>query len=94
MAHVVHRTSLRNVMYTFQSLWCGKVSPPTSIHADIAFKNSESRKFLRLHDITLQLVPPSRYQKKMIEPCHGIIRAIYLRLNYAEPDEDNKLTAM
>lgn len=39
-----------------------------------------------MYDVQIRSVPPNRHQKNMLEPRHGHIRLIYIRLRKADPN--------
>lgn len=54
------------------------------MHADGAFKTDAFQPFLSKYNIQLCPVPPRRHEKNMIEPLHGVIRCIFVRLRHAD----------
>ena len=77
----------------FQATWLAQFWNPSALEGDFAFVTDEFQTFLRDRGIGLRPVPPRRYHKNPLEPKHGVIRSIYLRLKHASPDTDPKVLA-
>lgn len=59
------------------------------MHDDCASVHDEFTSYLRQYDVTVRPVSPSRHHKNMIEPRHGTIISIYIRLR----ESDYKLSS-
>lgn len=93
-ASVVSNTNLNDAISSFEMLWLGHFWPSQFIHGDGSFQQPQFRGFLARYDISLRPVRPRRHQKNMIEPKHGSIRAIFLRLRQFDPTQSPHLCAL
>ena len=81
-------TSMSESIIAFQSAWLNCHWIPEVVQADNAFDNAEFRAFIKTIGAKLQIVPPRRHQKNILEPKHGIVRSIYNRIKSANPKRD------
>lgn len=93
-AYVVESTGLDQAVLAFESCWLSQFWPPTCIHADTGFCKGEFAEMTKLYDIKLRPTPPNRHQKNMLEPRHGPIRSIFIRLRHASPTEPLPVLAL
>lgn len=77
---VVESTEMNSCIYSCELISFARCCPPSSIHADGAFKNAMFGTFLQKYDIELRPLPPRLHQKNTIESKYGTIRSIFLRL--------------
>ena len=93
-AYVVDSTALDEAVIGFETCWLSQFWPPDAIHADSAFCKGEFAEMLKIYDIKIRAVPPNRHQKNMLEPRHGPIRSIFIRLKNSSPDTSQKILAL
>lgn len=93
-AHIVESTGLSKAVISFESCWFAQFWPPTAVHANAAFYKGEVLDMLKECDIFLRPMLPNRHQKNMLEPRHGPIRSIYLRLRHASPNASTRVLAL
>ena len=73
-------TNMTESVFALQTVWLNQFWPPQHIHGDQAFYAQEFQNFLKLYDIGFRSVPSRRHSKNPLEPKHGVIRSIYIRL--------------
>lgn len=93
-AAIVSSTNLTEAIRAFETLWISQFWAPQSVHADGAFQQPKFVDYLARHAISIRPVPPRRHQKNMIEPRHGSIRAIFLRLRQHDDKFPSDLCAL
>ena len=91
---IVDSTSMKSAIFQIELTWISQFWPPTAIQADGAFVNDEFKAFLNQYGIEFRPVPPRRHCKNPIDPRHGVIRSIFLKLKHAEPDVSDELHAI
>lgn len=91
---VVESTSMESAIRTIELVWFSQFWPPSSFQADGAFNNDIFKSFLDIYDVDLRPVPPRRHCKNAIEPRHGTIRSIFLRLKSADSKTSDSLHAI
>ena len=94
VAQPVESTALVDTTIIFESMWISQFWPPGSVQGDLAFQHDQFQAFLTMYGIDFRPVAPRRHHKNLLEPKHGVIRAIFLRLRNASPNSDIKLHAV
>lgn len=64
------------------------------LSCDGAFQNDSFRSFAALYSTTIRPVPPRRHGKNAIEPIHGAICLLFLRLQHASPTSSDAILAV
>lgn len=67
---------------------------PECIEANKAFTNDPFKTFCSERNVKLLTVPPGRDSKNAIEPKHGMVRSIFLKLIDANPNEQKEVLAV
>lgn len=91
IAQPVTSTAISEVIVAFENLWISHFWPPSQVQGDLAFRFPKFTDFLAKCNISFRPVPPRRHHKNLLEPKHGVIRAVYLRLKSASPSENTGL---
>ena len=92
--YVVPDASLESAVVAFESVWIGQFWPPDAVQGDQAFTGETFQQYLKSHGISFRPVPSRRHHKNTLEPKHGIIRSIYLRLQSASPTSNSAILAL
>ena len=82
------------VIYSFELIWLSQFWSPSYIQSDFAFHNQLCGKLLEIKDIIMRPVPPRRHCKNPLEPRHGTIRSIFLRLKSADTTTSDAIQAI
>jgi len=93
-AGIVDDASLPTAVLSFDAVWLSHFWPPAEVQGDPAFNHEGFLSYLKSLDTAFRPVPPRRHQKNTLEPKHGVIRSIFLRLRSAAPDTDGRLHAL
>lgn len=86
--------SISSAVVAFEATWVAQFWPPESVQGDQAFAKTEFTDYLKNNSISFRPVPSRRHHKNTLEPKHGIIRSIFLRLLSASPEADKTVLAL
>ena len=93
-AYVVPDATLGSAAIAFESISIAQFWPPEAVQGDQAFTGDAFQQYLKSHGISFRPVPSRRHHKNTLEPKHGIIRSIFLRLQSASPNTSSALLAL
>lgn len=88
---IVESTSMESAIHSIELIWFSQFWTPSFFQADGTFQNDQFKPFLKRYEIELRPVPPRRHCINPIDPRHGTIRSIFLRLKSAEPQKPDRL---
>lgn len=83
VAGAVKSTASEESIAAFGSVWLAFLCTPLYIQGDSSIKQVGFRKYVDIYCITSCPVPSRRHKNIPIEPRHGEIRSIFLRLKYS-----------
>ncbi len=93
--YICESASMKEAIFAFHACWLNQFWTPESLHGDQAFLAKEFQEYISKLGITFRPVPSRRHSKNPLEPKHGVIRSIFIRLKAnADEDADLKLLAM
>lgn len=93
-ACTVPDATLSSAILAFESTWMAQFWSPHAVRGDQAFNHDEFHKYLSNGDISFQPILSRNHQNNALEPQHGVIRSIFLRLKSAHPEENSALLAV
>lgn len=82
----VETTALSQSVIAFETLWMSPFWPSFAVQGDLAFLHPAFTTFLDDYNTLFRPIPPARHYKNLLDPKHGVIRSVYLRLKSAAPD--------
>lgn len=74
-----------------ETTWIAQFWPLISVQGDEAFANDEFMVYLKSHGIKFGPVPSRKLHKNSLEPKHGFIRSIIIRLKNALLDTSKSI---
>lgn len=80
---VFNNASIPTAITAIESCWLGQFWNLLCAQAEAAFHNNVFVSFLHSIGSDLRPVPPRRHRNNALEPRHGVIRSIFLRLKSA-----------
>lgn len=92
----VQSTSLDSSILAIENHWLSSFWSPNAIQGHLGFKKT-FQQYLKKYNILFRPTPTCRHYKNLLEPKHGVIRAIYILLKSTSPSVSptlNGITAM
>eukprot|EP00171_Calliarthron_tuberculosum_P017605 IDg17605t1 len=89
---VVPDTSMNFAIEAIESQWISPFWAPEIVLFDLAFNNTNFKKYLSSYSIEPRPIPPRRHNKNVLESKHRVIRDVYLRLKAEHEDCSSELS--
>ena len=90
---VTPTASVTDTIIAFHASWLAQFWNPEHVQAYLAFFNDTFQSFLRDNGITLKPVPTHLHHKNPLEPKHGFMWSIFLRLKHGNNDTNPRVLA-
>lgn len=92
--YLVPEASVFSATVAFETSWIAHFWPSVAVQGDQAFANEEFLMYLQSNDTTFRPVPSRKHHKNTLQPKHGVIRSIFIRLLNQNPNSNKSILAL